>query len=247
MLAAIGGTWRITLGVKIDNGHYELRCFYSASSKTQVIFHPYDRLENISVFFFAVLQNTSQKKKICVRYKNVGRGCICPRLHSSSDAYAGSCLTNSGIFGLNPTWDMTGFDMFCLFTKRSCVWLIPHLRSLPTVVYNSWIHNYIWIATGQIAQDATDAGIYLLQNHSPCFGCPSHPSSGLHKTATAASGTCHSIWVTTFLQRDLICPRWRKVVTQILWPVPEAAVTVLCTPDDGCDGHPKHVEWFCSN
>jgi hypothetical protein len=27
-----------------------------------------------------------------------------------------------------------------------------------------------------------------------------------------------------------------------LGPVPEAAVTVLCTPDDGCDGHPKHVE-----
>ena len=24
--------------------------------------------------------------------------------------------------------------------------------------------------------------------------------------------------------------------------VPEAAVTVLCTPDDECDGHPKHVE-----
>jgi len=23
-------------------------------------------------------------------------------------------------------------------------------------------------------------------------------------------------------------------------------VRVLCTPDDGCDGHPKHVEWFCS-
>jgi len=41
-------------------------------------------------------------------------------------------------------------------------------------------------------------------------------------------------------------PRWRKVVAQILWPVPEAAFTVLCTPDDGCDGHPKHVEWFCS-
>ena len=25
------------------------------------------------------------------------------------------------------------------------------------------------------------AGIYLLQNHSTCFGCPSHPSSGVHK------------------------------------------------------------------
>ena len=23
-------------------------------------------------------------------------------------------------------------------------------------------------------------------------------------------------------------------------------VAVLCSPDDGCDGHPKHVERFCS-
>jgi hypothetical protein len=38
------------------------------------------------------------------------------------------------------------------------------------------------------------AGIYLLQNHSTCFGCSSHPSSGVHKTVTAASGTGHSIW-----------------------------------------------------
>jgi len=37
------------------------------------------------------------------------------------------------------------------------------------------------------------AGIYLLQNHSTCFGGPSHPSSGVHKTVTAASGTGHSI------------------------------------------------------
>ena len=37
------------------------------------------------------------------------------------------------------------------------------------------------------------AGIYLLQNHSTCFGRPSHPSSGVHKTVTAASGTGHSI------------------------------------------------------
>ena len=27
--------------------------------------------------------------------------------------------------------------------------------------------------------------------------------------------------------------------------VPEAVVTVLCTPDDGCGWHPKHVEWTC--
>ena len=79
------------------------------------------------------------------------------------------------------------------------------------------------------------AGIYLLQNHSTCFAGPLHPSSGVHKTLTAASDTGHSIWATK-----------NKVVAQILWPVPEDVVTVLCTPDDGCDGHPKHVEWFCS-
>jgi len=37
------------------------------------------------------------------------------------------------------------------------------------------------------------AGIYLLQNYSTCFGCLSHPSSGVHETVTAASGTGHSI------------------------------------------------------
>jgi len=37
------------------------------------------------------------------------------------------------------------------------------------------------------------AGIYLLQGHSTCFGCPSHPSSGVEKTVTAASGTSHTV------------------------------------------------------
>jgi len=116
------------------------------------------------------------------------------------------------------------------------------------------------------------AGVYLLQNYSTCLGFPSHPSSGALKTLTAASGTGHSNIATNFLQRGLIGPRWRKVVTRIrdmtctrscsysflyswlshvggrllhryvIWRVPEAAVTVLCTPDDGCYGHPKHVE-----
>ena len=78
------------------------------------------------------------------------------------------------------------------------------------------------------------AGVYLLQNYSTCFGCSSHSSSGVHQTVTAASGTGHSVTATTF--------RWRKIVALTLWPVPEAVVTVWCTPDDGCDGHPKHVE-----
>ena len=47
------------------------------------------------------------------------------------------------------------------------------------------------------------AGIILLQNHSTYFGCPSHPSSGVHKTVTTDSGTGHSNNIaTTFLHRD---------------------------------------------
>jgi len=29
---------------------------------------------------------------------------------------------------------------------------------------------------------------------------------------------------------------------QTVWPVPEAASTILRTPDDGREGRPKHVE-----
>ena len=41
------------------------------------------------------------------------------------------------------------------------------------------------------------AGIYLLQNYSTFFGGQSHPSSGVHQTVTAASGTGHSIMSAT--------------------------------------------------
>jgi len=60
------------------------------------------------------------------------------------------------------------------------------------------------------------------------FRVSQHPSSGVLKTVTAASGTGHNIRTATSLQRGLIRPRWREVA------VPEAAVTVFSTPDDGC-------------
>jgi len=47
------------------------------------------------------------------------------------------------------------------------------------------------------------AGVYLLQNYSTCFGCLSHPSSGVYQSVTAASGTGHSVRATTFCQRGL--------------------------------------------
>ena len=48
------------------------------------------------------------------------------------------------------------------------------------------------------------AGVYLLQYYSTCFWCLSHPSSGVHQTVTAASGTGHSVRATAFRQRGLI-------------------------------------------
>ena len=92
-------------------------------------------------------------------------------------------------------------------------------------VHGSVHRNSILISSNKMQQYA---GIYLLQNRSTCFRCPSHPSSGVHKNVTAASGTGHSIWARIFLKRGQIRPRLRKVVA-----VPEAAVTILCSPDDG--------------
>jgi len=60
------------------------------------------------------------------------------------------------------------------------------------------------------------------------FRVSQHPSSGVLKTVTAASGTGHNTGTATSFQRDMIRPRWREVA------VPEAAVTVLSTPVDGC-------------
>jgi len=80
----------------------------------------------------------------------------------------------------------------------------------------------------------------ILQVHSTCFGCPY--TSWVHKTVTTASITGHFFFV-QLPPCKLAWTCWRAVAAQKIWPVPEAVVTVLCTPDDGCGWHPKHVEW----
>ena len=56
----------------------------------------------------------------------------------------------------------------------------------------------------------------LLQNHSTYFGCPQHPSSGILKTVTAASGTGHNIGTVTSLHRGLIRSLYMFRVSQHL-------------------------------
>jgi len=60
------------------------------------------------------------------------------------------------------------------------------------------------------------------------FRVSQHPSSGVLKTVTAASSTGHNTGTATSLQRGLIRPRRKEVA------VPEAAVAVFSTPDNGC-------------
>jgi len=46
------------------------------------------------------------------------------------------------------------------------------------------------------------ADMYLLLNYSTCFGRPSLPSSRVHETVVAASGTDRTIWGAGFFKRD---------------------------------------------
>ena len=80
--------------------------------------------------------------------------------------------------------------------------------------------------------------IYFTAKSFYIFRVSPHPSSGVLKTVTAASGTGYNIGTATSVQRGQIgtipiWSRWREVALPILWPVPEAAVTVFSTPDDG--------------
>jgi len=74
-----------------------------------------------------------------------------------------------------------------------------------------------------VQRDATQSSLYIiLQGHSTCFGCQPHPSSRVHKTVTAASGTSRIFFV------QLPPSNVAKLATL------EAVVTVLYTPNDGC-------------
>jgi len=55
----------------------------------------------------------------------------------------------------------------------------------------------------KIQQDATVCRYLFNAKLLYMFRVPWHPSSGVHKNVTAASGTGHSICATTFHQRGL--------------------------------------------
>jgi hypothetical protein len=115
--------------------------------------------------------------------------------------------------------------MLCQRNKWTEKW---HEHNLYFYVCSS-VHRWYILITVQ--WHATQSSLFtILQVHSTCFACQPHPSSGVHKTS---------------LQHGQAWQHCRKVSGQKIWPVPETVITVLCTPDDGCGWHPKHVAWTC--
>jgi len=68
---------------------------------------------------------------------------------------------------------------------------VQRYRLLEFYIHGSVRRNSVLMKSNKMQQCAD---IYLLLNHSACFGRPSRPSSGIHKTVIAASGMDHTIW-----------------------------------------------------
>ena len=75
-----------------------------------------------------------------------------------------------------------------------------YIHILHKVIYGTiYIYTYIYIA---VQRDATQSGLFIImQVHSTCFGFQPHPSSGVHRTVTTASGNGHIFCAATSLQR----------------------------------------------
>jgi len=72
-------------------------------------------------------------------------------------------------------------------------------------------------------RDAVLSSLFIvLQNHSTCFGCPLHPSSGVHKTVVTTTGTSHVYrsgsyltlaWPNLTMQKWGSCPTYGFILT----------------------------------
>jgi len=93
-------------------------------------------------------------------------------------------------------WQKTASHILCSlsFRNKYMYFSILHL-------FNNTLNSYDYTLSNinKIQQDATVCRYLFTPDYSTCFGCPSHPSSGVHKTLTAASGTGHITYVSSNL------------------------------------------------
>jgi len=68
---------------------------------------------------------------------------------------------------------------------------------------NKFIPTNLGVNVKEIQRDATVRRYLFTVRLLYMFGRPSCPSSGVHKTAVAASGTDHTIWGASFFKRHV--------------------------------------------
>jgi len=126
---------------------------------------------------------------------------------------------------------------FRLFPSTRLEWY--HVACL--FIWYTGLTNFFILILIVVQRDGTQSSLFIiLQIHSKCFGCQPHPSSGETQNCNYNLRYWCSYLPPTWPTWPT-WPRWREVAA----PVSEAVVTVLCTPDDGCGWHPKHIEWTC--
>ena len=104
--------------------------------------------------------------------------------------------------------------------------------------------NVLFVLT-VVQRDATQSSLFIiLQVHSTCFGCQTHPSSST-QYCNYSLRYCAAASLQRSQARSPSLATLEGGSCTKIWPVPDAVVTVLCTPDDGCGWRPKHVEWTC--
>ena len=82
-----------------------------------------------------------------------------------------------------------------------------------------------------VQRDATQSSLFIiLQVYSTCFGCQTHPSSGVHKTVNTASGTGH-IFLCSYLP-----PTWPNFTCFGCQPHPSSGKQKTVTTTSGT-GH----------
>ena len=75
-----------------------------------------------------------------------------------------------------------------------------------------------------VQRDASFSSLLFTARSLYMFRVSLHPSSGMAFGNVGGRSLLRYSW-----------PRWNEVAAPIIWPVPEAVVTILWTPDDGCD------------
>jgi hypothetical protein len=91
------------------------------------------------------------------------------------------------------------------------------LRITSSLLHTSAVTALVYIDTKYsvliaVERDATQSSLFIILHvHSTFFGCQPHPSSGVHKTVTTASGTMQ---LPPSNVAKLALPRCREIAAQ---------------------------------